>query len=150
MIRWQLLLQYALFLAGFGIQAIPGVNSWWPSIIVWIVASVWLLITLVYVFCRQKRRPIGVNDEIKWIDRYKSEHGKYPVIPEYLIGFALNYRAGDQVHKKVKLKTPDPDTWEKLTPTRKEEFLQLCGWLGYNRQEMLDKIHAGTSTSEDS
>jgi len=149
MLRWQLLLQYVLFLVGFGIQAIPGVNSWWPSIIIWAVALLWFLITMFYIFYRQKRRQICVKKEIKWIDRYKSEYGKYPEIPDYLIGFVQNYRAGEQVHKKVKLIPPGLEAWEELTPTRKEEFLQLCGWLGYNRQEMLEKIRADTNARED-
>jgi|GEM_PF-4646641 len=46
-------------LIGFGVDMIPNNESWIPSIIIWIIAGIWFVGTIVYIF---KNKKTTVND----------------------------------------------------------------------------------------
>ena len=45
-LQWSL--QGVLILIGFGVDLIPNVNTWIPSIIVWTIAFIWAIISIIF------------------------------------------------------------------------------------------------------
>jgi hypothetical protein len=64
---WRLLLQWApvgvLALLGWGVDLVPGNESWIPTAIIWGIALLWLIVAFFYWFKSRKKPKIEQNKE---------------------------------------------------------------------------------------
>ena len=58
----QFAVQGVLFLVGVGVDVMPGNTSWIPSVIIWGVAFLWLIVTIVYYIKHRRKTAAPVKE----------------------------------------------------------------------------------------
>ncbi|TRZ94396.1 MAG: hypothetical protein D4R82_03630 [Dehalococcoidia bacterium] len=61
---WQWSIQILLGLVGLGVNAMPSIQTWIPSIIIWGIAFIWAVISIIF-WCRFKKREISNIESIR-------------------------------------------------------------------------------------
>ena len=61
---WQWVGQVILFLIGLGVEMMPKPDTWLYAVIIWGIAFIWLVVTLIYYFVQKRKKR---NPNIRWI-----------------------------------------------------------------------------------
>lgn len=103
----RILLQWAgvgiLSLFGWGADVMPSNTSWIPSIIIWSVAFIWLIITILYWFKRRKSNKHKEPDKEKGSVAFLARRGsKIDIGYSIIDGYDKVAEADEQSEVKLK------------------------------------------------
>jgi hypothetical protein len=110
---------------------------WWGWALIVSIVTIFLILEGAFHLIPKSRA--------NWIDDYYREYGKNPPIPPYLVKLVYNYTVGEPVSKKIQTHDPSGQSWYRLPPSQKDEFIQLYEWLGKDPRDFLARMEMSKS-----
>ena len=99
------------------------------SYIIWVLAAIWLIASLIYSWRKRKE---SAKKPATWISTHQAQTGKLPSIPDYLLPVVQRYTKGNPITKEIELIPMSGQFWNNLLPSQRDELKQIVEWLGMN------------------